>query len=219
MVHCLSLAILVDLTRVRTGCMSRVLHRIVFLLPYTVFQIYNSAGNRPDLKCVCMIVWPVVMSLSSNWLFFVIASIHVSRCLPPFRSVHLHAALNTIRKVVSYFGPSSISLILCRRYVGIIRPWCAQCFSCRMSFYGLNIFFKVKMLQHLWWCCTDVISSLPMYLMMSRTGMTLDFCGFQQSFPWVPVLQRYLPLNSGKCNPCDLAALVGCINLLNSSWF
>ena len=30
----------------------------------------------------------------------------------------------------------------------------------------------MKMLRHLWWYCTDVISSLPMSLMMCRTGMT-----------------------------------------------
>ena len=69
MMQCLSLATLVDLTGVRFGWMQRVLYRIVFLLPNTVFQIYNSAGNRPDSKCVCKIAWPVVMSLSSNWLF------------------------------------------------------------------------------------------------------------------------------------------------------
>ena len=30
-------------------------YRIVLLLPYTVFQIYYSAGNRPNSKCVCKI--------------------------------------------------------------------------------------------------------------------------------------------------------------------
>ena len=51
-----------------------------------------------------------------------IASIHGSRCLLTFRSVHLHAALNTVLKAVSYFGPYSISLILCRRHVGHHKP-------------------------------------------------------------------------------------------------
>ena len=33
-------------------------------------------------------------------------------------------------------------------------------------------------------------------LKMSRTGMTLDFFGFQQIFPCVKVLQFHLTLNS-----------------------
>ena len=65
----LSLAIVVDLTGVCFGCLSRVLCRIVFLLSHAVFQICNSAGNEPDSKCVCMIARPVVMYLSSKWLF------------------------------------------------------------------------------------------------------------------------------------------------------
>ena len=93
----------------------------------------------------------------------------------------------------------------------------------RMFFMAFNIFFKVKMLWHLRRYCTDVISSLTMSLMMSRTGITLDFCGldsrgFQQSFPWVEVLQCHL-LNSGKCSSREPAVLDRCINLLNSSCF
>ena len=78
---------------------------------------------------------------------------------------------------------------------------------------AFSIFFKGKMLRHLWWYYTNIIFSLPMSLTMSGTGMTLDFSGFQQSFPWVQVLQCHLPLNCGKCNTHELAALVGCINL------
>ena len=69
MMQCLSLATLVDLTGVRSDVCNEFFYRIVFLLSYTEFQIYNSAGNRPDSKCICKIAWPVVMSLSSNWLF------------------------------------------------------------------------------------------------------------------------------------------------------
>ena len=119
---------------------------------------------------------------------------------------------------LSRSGPSSISLALCKIYVGHHTPMVAQ-FPMSKVFIAFNIFFKVKMLRHLWWYCTDVISSLPKSLMMCRTGMTLDFCGFQQSFPWVQVLKCHLPLNSGKCNLRELAALVGCINLLNLSCF
>ena len=146
-----------------------------------------------------------------------ITSIHGSRCLLPFRSVHLHAALNTVRKVVSVW---SFKYVL-----GLVQNICRASYahggSVPMSkvFIAFNIFFKVKMLCHLWWYCIYVISSLPKSLMMCRTGMTLDFCGFQQSFPWVQVLKCHLPLNSGKCNLRELAALVGCINLLNLSCF
>ena len=147
-----------------------------------------------------------------------IASIHGSRCLLPFRSVHLHAALNTVLKAVAYFGPSSISLILCRRHVGHHTPM-----ACSVSD-TFNIFVKVKMLWHLWQYCTDVISSLPMSLIVSRTGITLDFCGlyfcgFQQRFPWVQALRCHFLLNSGKSSPREPAVLVRCINLLNSSCF
>ena len=120
--QCPSLAILVDLIGVHFGCMWRVLYRIVFLLPYAVFQIYNSAGNRPDSNCVYKIAGPVVMSFTVTGYLFGIANIHRSRCSLPFRSVHRHAALNTVWKVVSYFDPSSISLILCRRFVGHHTP-------------------------------------------------------------------------------------------------
>ena len=142
----------------------------------------------------------------------------LDRCLLPFRSVHLHAALNTVQKVVSYFGPSNISWILCRRHVRHHMPMVCSV-SDTECFMAFNSFFKVKMLWHFWRYCTDVISSLPMSLMMFGTGITLDFCGFQQSFPWVRVLQCHLLLNSGKCSPNEPAVLVRCINLLNSSCF
>ena len=92
-----------------------------------------------------------------------------------------------------------------------------------MFFMAFNIFFKVKILWHLWRYCKDVISSLPTSLMMSRTGITLDFCGldsrgFQQIFSWVEALQCHL-LNSGKCSSREPAVLDRCINLLNSSCF
>ena len=152
-----------------------------------------------------------------------ITSIHGSRCLLPFRSVHRHAALITVLKAVSYFRPSSISLILCRGHVGKHMSMACSVSDSECFFMAFNIFFKVKMLWHLWRYCTDVISSLPMSLMMSRTGITLDFCGldsrgFQQSFPWVEALQCHL-LNSGKCSSREPAVLDRCINLLNSSCF
>ena len=67
------------------------------------------------------------------------------------------------------------------------RAWRAQ-FQILNVFMAFNIFFKVKILWHLWRYCTNVISCLPMSLMMSRNEIILDFCsldirGFQQSFP------------------------------------
>ena len=61
-------------------------------------------------------------------------------------------------------------------------------FQMSNDFMDFNIFFKVKMLRHLSWYCTNVMSSLPMSLTMCSTGMTLDFCGlskvFQKSRYW-----------------------------------
>ena len=70
-------------------------------------------------------------------------------------------------------------------------------FRCRMILWTLTFSSKWRCSGTLWLYCTDVISSWPMSLMMCSIGMTLDSCGFQQSFPRIQVLMWHLPLNSG----------------------
>ena len=163
-----------------------------------------------------MIAWPVVMSLSSNCLFisdskhrriYMLAAFQI--CSSARSSEHCTKGDCLVLWSLKYFLDLVQKMHRASYAHGVLslRYW--------MFFMAFNVFFKVKMLRHLWWYWTDVILFLPMSLTTFRTGMTLDFCDFRQRFPRVHVLQCHLPLNSGKCNPRKLVALVGCINLLN----
>ena len=121
------------------------------------------------------------MSLSSNWLFICDSKHPRIQMLAAFQICSSACSSEYCTKNCLVLWSFKYFLDLCRRYIGYHMPIvCPVSYS--KCFYGLYIFFKVNMQRHLWWYCTHVISSLPMSLTMSRTGTTLDFCGFQQGF-------------------------------------
>ena len=184
--------------------MERVLYRIVFLLPYTVFQIYNSADNRPDSKCVCKIARSVVMSLSSNWLFIWDSKHPRTLMLAAFQICSSTCSFE-------YCMKGCVVLWSFKHFLDLVQKMCraSDTHGVLSSRYGLKQFLQggdaaaLVMILHK---CNFFLAHV---LKMLRTGMTLDLFDFQQVSPSSAQWKKY--------NQRELVALVGWINLLNSS--